>query len=102
MDHEKKLRLLTVGKLLREARQSTGLTQQEVAKRLSYSSSQFVSNWERGLSLPPLDVLPRLATVLNIGTRRLVDALYEYQEALLKIQKQDLLKSLGLKSSQMR
>ena len=35
------------------ARKSVGLTQKQVADKLGYDSSQFVSNWERGTSYPP-------------------------------------------------
>jgi transcriptional regulator with XRE-family HTH domain len=45
---------------LKSARTQAGLSQKEVAAVLGYKSSQFVSNWERGLSSPPIGTLRRL------------------------------------------
>jgi len=45
---------------LKRARTSAELSQKEVAAILGYKSSQFVSNWERGLSSPPIGTLRRL------------------------------------------
>ncbi len=45
---------------LKNARNAAGLSQKEVAAVLGYKSSQFVSNWERGLSSPPVSTLRRL------------------------------------------
>lgn len=46
--------------LLKNARVKAGLSQKEVSAVLGYKSSQFVSNWERGLSSPPIGTLRRL------------------------------------------
>jgi transcriptional regulator with XRE-family HTH domain len=68
---------------LKNARTSAGLSQKEVAAYLGYKSSQFVSNWERGLSSPPIGTLRRLCRlykteesaafhiIRNIAIRRL-------------------------------
>lgn len=88
---ERRLRARIVGEFLKDMRQKSGLTQQELASKLSYSTAQFISNWERGISLPPLEVLPRLAMYCKIPPRTLVDIVYEYQEALLRMQKKHLL-----------
>jgi transcriptional regulator with XRE-family HTH domain len=45
---------------LKNARTAASLSQKEVAAVLGYKSSQFVSNWERGLSSPPVGTLRRL------------------------------------------
>ena len=84
------LRLKVVGGFLKGAREKAGLTQQDVARELNYSTPQFVSNWERGISLPPLDVMPLLAEVLKISPRNLMDTLFRYQEELLKIRKREV------------
>jgi transcriptional regulator with XRE-family HTH domain len=88
---EQQLRQRIVGRFLKAGRERSGLTQQDLAARLSYTSAQFISNWERGLSLPPLDVLPKIATILRLSPRELIDTLYEYQDELLKLQKKHLL-----------
>ena len=64
---EHDLRVKIIGKFLKEKRTKAGLTQQEVALGLSYDTAQFVSNWERGISLPPLVALPKLAIKSCMG-----------------------------------
>lgn len=55
-----------LGQVLKAHRMSAGLTQSELSKKFGYSSSQFISNWERGLSQPPLDILVDLCSLLRI------------------------------------
>lgn len=47
------VRAATIGKFLRDARVSAGLTQRDVSAKMGYTSAQFVSNWERGVCAPP-------------------------------------------------
>ncbi len=51
---------------LREKRIASGHSQMDVAKKLSYTSAQFVSNWERGLSSPPIQTLRKLSELYQI------------------------------------
>lgn len=48
-------------------RNAAGLSQGDVAERLGYSSPQFVSNWERGMSTPPIKELKQLAQMYSIS-----------------------------------
>ena len=69
---------------LKKARQKSGLSQGDVAKELGYSSPQFISNWERGLSSPPLDTLSELVRLYSIPGRELVDVMvHETKQSLL-------------------
>lgn len=68
-----RLRKATVGELLRRKRAALGLHQSDVAAELGYTSGQFVSNWERGLGLPPPTALPRLAKVLKIDPSEIIE-----------------------------
>jgi len=52
--------------MLKRHRLNKGMTQKELAKRLGYTSPQFVSNWERDLCRPPLDVAAKLCRLLDI------------------------------------
>ncbi len=61
------LRGQDLASFLKEIRKNAGLSQKEVADTLGYKSSQFVSNWERGLSSPPLTTLRRLARLYRIA-----------------------------------
>lgn len=54
------------GKLIYEIRQQKNMTQQDIAKKL-YITSKAVSKWERGLSFPSVDILEKLADVLEIS-----------------------------------
>lgn len=47
------------------------LSQREVSEKLGYSTPQFVSNWERGISFPPLEALPELARLYNVDKETL-------------------------------
>lgn len=62
---------------LKAARESAGLTQMEVADKLGYSTSQFISNWERGLSAPPLKVIKSLAGLYGIPMEEIFDCILE-------------------------
>ena len=87
---ELEIRNKHVGTFLKVAREKAGLTQYEIAQRLHYSTPQFVSNWERGISLPPLDVLPRLTEVLHLSPKQLIESLSRYQDEILKLRKREL------------
>lgn len=65
----------TIGFYLREARNETGLTQSQVAKKLRYSSPQFVSNWERGVCNPPLKHLRTLSNLYRINRKEMLEML---------------------------
>ncbi|RYZ67224.1 MAG: XRE family transcriptional regulator [Proteobacteria bacterium] len=58
---------------LRELRNAAGLSQGDVAKIMGYSSAQFISNWERGLSLPPVTALRQIAFIYKVPTEKLAE-----------------------------
>ena len=62
---------------LKERRMQAGLTQSEVAKKLGYSSPQFVSNWERGLANPPIFVLRDLTKMYKVPVDQMFDLIVE-------------------------
>ncbi len=62
---------------LKEKRIAAGLTQSEVAKKLGYSSPQFVSNWERGLANPPVFVLRDLTKMYKVPVEQMCDLIVE-------------------------
>lgn len=57
---------MTVGKLIRERRLKKNIKQTDIAKELGYTS-QFVANWERGISNPPLKKLKAIAEILGVS-----------------------------------
>src|SRR5438132_1707241 len=76
------LRLRIVSKFLKEKRVMAGLTQWDVASALKYTTAQFVSNWERGVSLPPLETLPKLAELFGVPGREFIAVMSRYQDAV--------------------
>ena len=55
-----------IGKFLKHKRKAAGLSQNDVAKKMNYTSCQFVSIWERGLSAPPPETFIILCTLYHL------------------------------------
>lgn len=66
-DSDKNSNGLQLGVFLRESRMKAGLSQMQVAKKLGYTTAQFISNWERGVSEPPLKALKVLARIYSVS-----------------------------------
>jgi len=60
-----------IGKELKRLRIKAGLKQKDVAKELGYSSPQFISNWERGISSPPVKIIKELANLYKTSPDKL-------------------------------
>lgn len=61
-----------LSKYLKRMRIESGLTQAEVASELGYTSPQFISNWERGLVLPPISALRKLMGLIHLEREHLI------------------------------
>ncbi len=77
------LKSISVGKIIRDARSNAGLSQADLATALGYSTPQFVSNWERGVSLPPIKSLKKIGRLLGDKSEdkiafKLLDATIKY------------------------
>lgn len=57
------------GSFLARKRNEAGLSQRDVSLKLKYSSAQFISNFERGLALPPLKKLKTIVNLYGLCTR---------------------------------
>ncbi len=68
---------MKLAKFLKDSRIQAGLTQGKVADVLEYSTPQFISNWERGISHPPIDILKKLARLYNISDEELYSVIEE-------------------------
>jgi transcriptional regulator with XRE-family HTH domain len=73
LDRRKRL-----GIFLAKARKAAKLSQRDAAVSLGYSSTQFISNWERGLSSPPISSLHALAKIYEISAERLYEEILDY------------------------
>lgn len=56
---------------IREIRKKEGLTQEELALKLSVTR-QAVSNWETGKNLPDIEILINISSVFNISLDQLI------------------------------
>jgi len=65
-----------LGKFLREKRVAASFSQGQLAHCLGYHA-QFVSNWERGVSGPPAEMMKKIITVLKIPGEEILDLLTE-------------------------
>lgn len=71
---------------LRESRIKANMSQIEVASELGYSTSQFISNWERELAAPPVKVLKKLGKLYSVSSEKLLDLLIAHNEQNLRAQ----------------
>lgn len=55
------------GQYLHNMRLRAGLTQKQISKKLGYQTPQFISNWERGVSCPPLAIVNQLVKHYKIS-----------------------------------
>ena len=70
--------------LLKQLREKSGLAQKDIAAKLGYATPQFISNWERGLSTPPINTLKTLGKLYNCNPDDLFQALLSSEVELLK------------------
>ena len=69
---------------LKDARINSGLTQRDLSDSLGYTSPQYVSNWERGVSSPPMDKLYELVRLLKLNPEEILTILQADQEELVR------------------
>lgn len=67
----------TFGEYLQNLRKDAKLSQGDVAKHFGFSTPQFVSNWERGVSHPPVMHLKTLAKLYKTSADTLFEHLLE-------------------------
>lgn len=72
-----------LGQYLRQKRLERGLSQVEVAKKLGYSS-QFIANWERGVSSPPMQALKKIVDIYSINQRDFLETMDTIQKSFWK------------------
>lgn len=57
-----------LGQFIKEVRLKKKIKQTDIAKAMGYTS-QFVCNWERGVSAPPMEKLRELCKVLRVDPK---------------------------------
>ena len=64
---------MTFNEKLRECREEAGLTQDDIAERLSLTR-QAISKWERGINEPDIETIVQLADIYNVTIDQLLRA----------------------------
>lgn len=63
----------TMGDLIAALRKERGMTQKDLAEKMNVTDKA-VSKWERNLSCPDVNAIPRLAETLGISVEELMNA----------------------------
>lgn len=79
------------GKIIQELRTNAGFTQKTLAEAL-HITDKAISKWERGICLPDVSLLPKLALLLDVDLDVLISKSIEQEEwiGLIDIQNCDL------------
>lgn len=85
-------RYTVLGDYLQKMRLEANLTQREVSEALGYSSAQFISNFERGIAVPPLKKLKVLVKMYGMP----VDTV---MEMILNAEREIMMNALRAKAS---
>jgi transcriptional regulator with XRE-family HTH domain len=67
----------TLAEFLKQSREKAELSQRMVADELGYQSAQFISNWERGISSPPMKTLKHLGELYHVSAESLYEVMVE-------------------------
>jgi transcriptional regulator with XRE-family HTH domain len=76
-------RYTTLGEYLQTMRTKAGLTQREVSLTLGYSSAQFISNFERGIAVPPLKKLKVLVKMYDMPVETVMDMILDAEREII-------------------
>lgn len=60
---------------MKQLREQAGLSQVQLSEALGYTTPQFISNWERGVSHPPVSQIKKIATLLKTDPQALFDVI---------------------------
>jgi len=75
---------LKLGHYLKDMREHASFTQADVYSKLGYTSPQFISNIERGISVIPLKTLARMVSLYKVNPESVVRIILESQRKLLR------------------
>lgn len=79
----KKILYKMSGKKLRELREASGMSQLDLARRLGYSTPQYISNIERGICFFNIKNIPRVEKHLGVKNRELGETFLKAQALFL-------------------
>jgi transcriptional regulator with XRE-family HTH domain len=76
----------SLGVFFKEKRSNMGMTQLDVARKLGYTSAQFISNFERGLCSLPLPAIRKLTQLYKTDGKRVFELIMAEQESYVQEQ----------------
>jgi transcriptional regulator with XRE-family HTH domain len=76
-------RYTALGEYLQAMRTKAGFTQREVSLALGYSSAQFISNFERGIAVPPLKKLKVLVKMYDMPVETVMNMILEAEREII-------------------
>src|SRR6478609_5227134 len=76
-------RYTALGDYLQKMRLEANLTQRYVSLKLGYSSAQFISNFERGIAVPPVKKLKVLIKLYGLNPSELIDLINTTERNIL-------------------
>ncbi|RZA08241.1 MAG: helix-turn-helix domain-containing protein [Proteobacteria bacterium] len=88
-------RYTVLGDYLQKMRLEANLTQREVSQALGYSSAQFISNFERGIAVPPLKKLKILVKMYGMAVDTVMEMILNAERDIMI----SALKGKGAKAS---
>lgn len=80
---------------LKASRLKVGLSQAGVSEQMGYTTPQFVSNWERGVSQPPVSDLKVLAKIYRVSEEQLFSIVEEVTIEQVRIDLRKRFKNSG-------
>lgn len=70
-----------LAEILKQKRVAAGLSQRDVANKLGYGTPQFISNWERSISRPPIAAIKTVAALYKIEAQGLFEMILQEEVA---------------------
>lgn len=67
------------GKYLRDERLKAGVSQSEVSSKCGYSTSQYISNIERGASWPPMNIMIVMCDIYGVKRSKMLNVFTRYR-----------------------
>lgn len=85
MDSVIECRRHIVGKFLADKRVKAGLSQRDVARHFGWTTSQYVSNLERGVAQLSVELMPRFAQLLGVPAKEFIAVIENYEATVLEL-----------------
>lgn len=69
-----------LGSYLKRKRIEAGMAQMDVARKLGYSTPQYISNFERGVCQPSMKILTKLVDAYGLDLKEFFEVIIEQQK----------------------